>query len=78
MPRFREINADHNAKECWTCCRGSAKMAIEATKDNSQIPTIEDVSVSISVNNKQLAMTSEDPCWKVCWDFIPKCPEPMV
>lgn len=53
--------------------------AIKAAKENSQTPETGDVSVAISVNNKQvIPANQEDPCWKVCWEFIPKCPAPSV
>lgn len=60
---------------CWKCCRNHrAASSIDSTLDKEDIT----IDVQIDTTTTNSAPSLQDICWRVCFDFIPKCPDGWV
>lgn len=57
---------------------GAFKQSLTLLYDSMQLTAFLLAALTATVGVVQAAPTDdEDPCWKVCWEFIPKCPDGM-
>ncbi|KFY02204.1 hypothetical protein O988_02317 [Pseudogymnoascus sp. VKM F-3808] len=67
------------AQPCWTCCKSPSGSS--ETPSVSSTPDKEEIDINIKISDTSVANSAsslvEDVCWKVCWEFVPKCPDGM-